>query len=230
MPLIRPAIFRDRTDAGNALGRAVASVLTAREAIVLGLPRGGVPVALGIARTIGVPFDVFLVRKLGTPGHEELAFGAIASGGIRVLNHDVVEGWQIEPDVIEEVAGEERAELERRERIYRAGRSPLAVNNRLAILVDDGLATGATMLAAIRAVRLLNPSGVMVAVPVAAREALENVRKAADEVVCLGTPEPFYAVGAWYRRFDQVSDAEVCRLLAADSRASFSGGPHPTRL
>jgi len=231
VPLIRPAtIFRDRTDAGNALGRAVARALTPREAIVLGLPRGGVPVALGIARTIGAPLDVFLVRKLGTPGHEELAFGAIASGGIRVLNNDVVVGWQIEPDVIEGVADDERAELERRERIYRAGRSPLSVNERLAILVDDGLATGATMLAAIRAVRLLKPSAVMVAVPLAAREALENVRRAADDVVCLETPEPFYAVGAWYRRFDQVGDAEVCRILAAESRASFSGGPHPTRL
>jgi putative phosphoribosyl transferase len=231
VPLIRPAtIFRDRTDAADALGRAVARVLSRREAIVFGLPRGGVPVALGISRTIGAPLDVFLVRKLGTPGHEELAFGAIASGDIRVLNHDVIEGWQIEPDVIEEVAGEERAELERRERIYRAGRSPLPVNERLAILVDDGLATGATMLAAIRAVRLLNPSGVMVAVPVAAREALENVRRAADEVVCLETPEPFCAVGAWYRRFDQVSDAEVCRILVTESRASFSGRQHPTRL
>jgi predicted phosphoribosyltransferase len=208
-------LFFDRAEAGIALGRAVAREVGNQPAIVLALPRGGVPVALGVAKAIRAPWDVFLVRKLGTPGREELAVGAISSGGIRVLNRDVIEMWQIPLAAIEAVASEELQELERRERIYRAGRPPLDIANRVAILVDDGLATGASMLAAIQAVRLRQPSRVMVAVPVAAREALEAVQSAADRVICLETPDRFCAVGSCYHEFEQVSDGEVCEMLAA---------------
>jgi predicted phosphoribosyltransferase len=166
-----------------------------------------------------VPLDLFLVRKLGTPGHRELAMGAIASGGVRVLNDDVVRWYGIPKDAIEAVAREEERELVRREQAYREGRESVSIEGRVAILVDDGLATGSTMRAAVKAVRQLGPSAIVVAVPVGARETCDELSAIADEVVCLRTPEPFSAVGQWYLDFDQTTDEEVRRLLSDHAEA-----------
>ncbi len=187
---------------------------------VLALPRGGVPVGFEIARALHVPFDVFIVRKLGVPGHEELAMGAIASGGVQVLNADVVDGLQIPAYVVEEVAAQELQELARREHAYRDDRPPPEVRGKTIILVDDGLATGSTMLAAIRALRLRGPAHVVVAVPTASSEACQLVGREADRAICLTTPEPFRGVGAWYEDFSQTTDEEVRDLLA---RAEANG-------
>jgi len=206
-------IFHDRADAGRALAQHLATYRGRADLTVLALPRGGVPVAFEVASALDAPLDVFVVRKLGTPGQRELAMGAIASGGVRVLNDDVVSALGITPDVIDAVAQSELQELERRERAFREGRPPADIKNRLVLLIDDGLATGATMRAAIHAVRQLEPRRVIVAVPVAARETCQDLGGLADEVVCLNMPVPFSAVGRWYMDFEQTSDEEVRELL-----------------
>ena len=208
--------FRDRDDAGRQLGRVLADKLGKRDdLIVLGLPRGGVPVAAHAAEALGAPLDVFIVRKLGVPGHEELAMGAIASGGVRVMNRDVLDYMSIPLQMIDRVAEREQRELERREREYRGARPPLEVRGKTVIIVDDGLATGSTMRAAVNALRKMEPRAVIVAVPLAAKSTCEDFRRdpAVDDIVCLRTPEPFQAVGLWYEDFAQTSDAEVHELL-----------------
>jgi putative phosphoribosyl transferase len=208
-----PQLFRDRTEAGRQLAARLAQYADRPDVLVLALPRGGVPVGYEVARALHVPMDVFIVRKLGVPGHEELAMGAVASGGVRVLNDQVVRGLGIPDYVIDAVAGWEQQELERRERLYRGQRPPPDVRGKTVILVDDGLATGSTMLAAVRALRLLGPARVVVAVPVASPDTCELLKSEVDEVVCAVTPDPFYAVGLWYRNFSQTTDEEVRELL-----------------
>lgn len=205
--------FIDRHDAGRALAARLAKYSGRDDVIVLALPRGGVPVAYEVAQALGAPLDLFLVRKLGTPGHRELAMGAIASGGIRVLNEDVVRWYSIPESAIERVVREEQEELERREREYRGGRQAPDLGDRIVILIDDGLATGSTMRAAAQAVRELHPSRVVVAVPVGARETCAELAAIADEIICARMPEPFSAVGQWYLDFDQTGDDEVRALL-----------------
>ena len=209
--------FRDRDEAGDLLGRELARLLTRRDdVVVLALPRGGVPVAYGVARALDVPLDVFIVRKLGVPGHEELAMGAIASGGVRVLNRDVLDYMPVPQRMIDAVAAREQQELERREREYRGARPPLDVKDKSVIVVDDGLATGSTMRAAVAALRKMEPRRIIIAVPVAAESTCRDFRAEgiADDVVCLRTPEPFQAVGLWYSDFTQTSDDEVHALLS----------------
>jgi erythromycin esterase-like protein/predicted phosphoribosyltransferase len=205
--------FRDRAEAGRELGGLLAGYADRDDVIVLGLPRGGVPVAFEVARALSAPLDVFLVRKLGVPGHEEYALGAVASGGIRVLNRQLIDSLDLPPEWIEAIEAKELRELDRRERAYRGDRPPPDVAGRTVILVDDGLATGSTMLAAVEAVRQDGPARLVVAVPVAAREARDALGAVADEVVCALTPQPFYAVGAWYGDFAQTTDHEVRALL-----------------
>jgi putative phosphoribosyl transferase len=211
--------FQDRRQAGRALSEELRKYAGRNDVVVLALPRGGVPVAFEVARRLEAPLDLFLVRKLGTPGHRELAMGAIASGGVRVLNDDVVRWYGIAQGDIDAVAQEEERELLRRELAYREGRDPVPVDGRVAILVDDGLATGSTMRAAVKAVRQRDPSRVVVAVPVGARDTCDELSAIADEVVCVGTPEPFSAVGQWYADFDQTTDDEVRRLLSEHARS-----------
>jgi putative phosphoribosyl transferase len=206
--------FADRREAGAALA-AELQHLDRDDVVVLALPRGGVPVAYEVARRLGAPMDVFVVRKLGMPGYPELAMGAIASGGVRVMNDDVLTLYRPSASAIEAVTLEERAELERRERAYRDGRPLVSVTGRVAILVDDGLATGSSMRAAVLAVRRLYPARVVVAVPLGAREACAALREIADDVVCLSMPRPFSSVGMWYVEFSQTTDQEVRQLLAA---------------
>jgi predicted phosphoribosyltransferase len=206
-------IFRDRTDAGQKLAARLAKYADRSDVLVLALPRGGVPVAYEVAKQLGAPLDVFLVRKLGVPGYEELAMGAIASGGVRVINDNVVRQLAIPGEVIDAVAAEERRELERRERTYRNGRPPPDVKGRTVILIDDGLATGSTMRAAAAALRKLGPASIVVAVPVAAPETCDEFREEVDEVVCAATPEPFRGVGLWYKDFSQTTDEEARELL-----------------
>jgi putative phosphoribosyl transferase len=208
--------FRDRGEAGELLGRDLARRLTRRgDVIVLALPRGGVPVGYGVARALGAPLDVFIVRKLGVPGHEELAMGAIASGGVRVLNRDVLSYMPVPQAMIDRIAEREQLELERREREYRGARPPLDVKEKIVIVVDDGLATGSTMRAAVAALRRMGPRQIIVAVPLAAESTCAEFRAEAiaDEIVCLRTPEPFQAVGLWYSDFTQTTDDEVHELL-----------------
>ena len=206
--------FRDREHAGKELADRLGSYAGRGKLLVLGLPRGGVPVAFEVARELEAPLDVFVVRKLGLPAQEELAMGAIASGGVRVLNEEVVGMLGVDEETIARVAEVEGAELERRERLYRGERGPLEIKGRTVILVDDGLATGSTMRAAARAVRAQEPERLVVAVPVAAKDACARVRAEADEVVCVQTPEPFAAIGLWYEDFAPTSDEEVRELLA----------------
>ena len=207
------AAFHDRADAGVILAQKLQSYAGHADVLVLGLPRGGIPLAFEVARALGAPLDVFVVRKLGLPSHEELAMGAIASGGVRVLNQEVVRALGIDSDVINRVAAREGAELRRREQLYRHGRTPLKVRGKTVILVDDGLATGASMHAAALALRTQAPAKIVVAVPVAAPETCEEFRRQVDEIVCALTPEPFRAVGLWYENFDQTTDEEVRELL-----------------
>jgi putative phosphoribosyl transferase len=188
--------------------------------VVLALPRGGVPVAYEVARHLRAPLDLFLVRKLGVPGHPELAMGAIATGAVRVLNEDVVNWYGIPLSVIDQVARAEQAELERRERAYRDGRPPISLQARTVLLIDDGLATGSTMKAAVEAVRAHKPARIVVAVPVGSPETCAEFADFADDVVCARTPEPFSAVGLWYRDFSQTGDAEVRALLHEHSEAA----------
>jgi putative phosphoribosyl transferase len=207
--------FRDRFEAGQILAHDLAQYRGKDDVIVLGLPRGGVPVAHEVARALGAPLDVFLVRKLGLPGHEELAIGAIASGGLRIMNDAVLKQVEVSKDAVEAIAARELKELERRETAYRGDRPPLDLRDKTVILVDDGLATGSTMRAAAHAVRRFRPRKVVVAVPVAARETCDEFRGEVDDLVCSVTPEPFYAVGLWYDSFEQTTDSEVNALLAA---------------
>lgn len=212
--------FADRREAGRELATRLRKYAGRDDSIVLALPRGGVPVAYEIAEALDAPLDIFVVRKLGMPGHPEYAMGAIASGGIRVLSDDVIRWYGISPAAVEAVAAEELAELERREREYRRGRSLPDLRGRTVILVDDGLATGSTMRAAVQAVRALGPARVVVAVPVGAPQTCEEFNDITDETVCARTPEPFSAVGLWYRDFSQTSDDEVRALLEEHERHS----------
>jgi putative phosphoribosyl transferase len=215
--------FRDRVDAGRALAESLQEYRGRDDVVVLALPRGGVPVGFELAHRLEVPLDVFLVRKLGVPGHEELAMGAIASGGVRVVNDTVVTELGLTDDDIARAAATEGRELERREHLYREGRTPVDVRDRTVILVDDGLATGASMRAAARAVRELRPDRVVVAVPVAAGATCEELRTEVDDVVCVVTPEPFLSIGSWYEDFSQTGDDEVRRLLAQSAPAEARG-------
>jgi predicted phosphoribosyltransferase len=209
--------FRDRTDAGQELAEHLMEYAGRPDVLVLALPRGGVPVAFEVARALRAPLDVFLVRKLGVPGHEELAMGALATGGVRVLNEDVVRTLDIPDEVIDAVAAAQEQELRRRERLYRGDRPPPEVRGRTVILVDDGLATGSSMRAAVAALRRLGPARILVAVPVGAPETCEELAAEADDALCARTPEPFFAVGMWYEDFTQTTDEEVRDLLARAS-------------
>jgi len=212
------ALFKDRRDAGKQLAQELLAYAGRSDVIVLALPRGGVPVAYEVARALNAPLDIFIVRKLGLPGHEELAIGAIASGGIRVLNHDIVQGLKIPQTMIDTVTRQELHELERRERAYRGDRPPPDIRGRTVILIDDGLATGASMRAAIAALRAQNPARIVVAVPTAAPETCAAFESEVDEVICAMTPEPFYGVGRWYEDFSQTTDEEVRTLLEQAAR------------
>ncbi|HTU20566.1 MAG TPA: phosphoribosyltransferase [Gemmataceae bacterium] len=207
-------LFRDRAEAGRVLAGKLDSYANRPDVLVLALPRGGVPVAYEVARALHAPLDVFLVRKLGLPGQEELAMGAIATGGTRVLNEEVVGELNIPEEVIDMVAAEEQQELNRREHEYRDGRPPPAVRGRTILLIDDGLATGTTMRAAVAALRQQGPARIVVAVPVGAVDTCAEFQQEADEVICARTPEPFRAVGLWYDDFTQTRDEEVRDLLA----------------
>jgi putative phosphoribosyl transferase len=216
--------LQDRIQAGRLLGSALGAYRGRNDVLVLALPRGGVPVACEVAEALGAQVDLIIVRKLGTPGQEELAMGAIASGGVRVLNRDVIEPLRIPERVIAEVERRERAEIERREHAYRGQRPRPEVAGQCVILVDDGVATGATMRAAIAALRQAKPSRLVVAVPVAPPDTVEVLRGEADEVVCLATPEPFMAIGCWYVAFPQLSDEEVRSRLARSWAPSAAAG------
>jgi putative phosphoribosyl transferase len=207
--------FHDRADAGRQLAAQLTEFAGRSDVIVLGLPRGGIPVAHEVATRLEVPLDLFLVRKLGVPGRPELAMGAIAAGGVEVLSDDLIRDLGIPRALVERVAVSERLELERRDVLYRGGRPPAVVRARTVLLVDDGLATGSTMHAAIVALRQLAPAHVVVAVPVGERRTCEQLRRIADQVVCVSTPEPFDAVGRFYDEFSQTTDEEVIRLLTA---------------
>ena len=207
--------FQDRRDAGRQLATRLMSYAGRLDVQVLGLPRGGVPVAAEVALALRLPLDVLVVRKLGVPGQRELAMGAVAAGGVRVLNEEIVRDLDISPAVIERVAEVEGKELARRERAYRGTRPALNLKERIVLLIDDGLATGATMRAAVVAVRAQRPARVVVAVPVGAVETCVSLQELADDVICLRTPEPLEAIGYWYRNFSQTTDEEVCDLLEA---------------
>jgi predicted phosphoribosyltransferase len=216
-------IYKNRINAGRQLAAKLKKYANKPDVIVLALPRGGVPVGFEVARALGSPLDVFLVRKLGVPGREELAMGAIASGGVRVINEDVVRELRIPANWIDLAAADEMPELRRREQAYRDARPFPDVTDKTVILVDDGLATGATMRAAVAALRRMGPGQIVVAVPVGARETCDEFRDVADEVICAQTPDPFWAVGSWYRDFEQTTDDEVRALLArANSPAEVS--------
>lgn len=206
--------LRGRTQAGRELGAALRSYRGRDDVLVLALPRGGVPVACELAEALGTPVDLMIVRKLGTPGQEELAMGAIASGGVRVLNADIISSLGITDHAIEQVESRERRELERREHAYRGNRPRPSIEGKCVILVDDGVATGATMRAGIAALRQQRPARIVIAVPVAPPDTVDLLKQEADEVVCLATPEPFWAIGRWYVEFPQLSDAEVRECLA----------------
>jgi putative phosphoribosyl transferase len=217
--------FRDRSDAGRRLAARLTRYAGRSDVLVLALPRGGVPVAFEVAQALGAPLDVFLVRKLGMPGHEEFAIGAIASGGVRVVNEETLRDYGISAQQVDAVAEAEQRELERRERQYRGLRPFPSVAGRTVILIDDGLATGSTMRAAVRALREEGPARIVVAVPTAPPETCADLRAIVEDVVCLMTPEPFYAVGLWYEDFAQTTDDEVRDLL---ERAVVSATRGPT--
>jgi putative phosphoribosyl transferase len=207
------APFRDRRDAGKKLAQKLSTYAGRQDVLVLALPRGGVPVAYEVARALTAPLDIFLVRKLGLPGREELAIGAIASGGIRVLNQDIVRMLSIPDEVINFVAKSELQELQRRESLYRGSRPFPEVRDRTVILIDDGLATGASMRAAVSGLRAQHPARIVVAVPAAASQVCDAFKAEVDEVICAITPDPFYGVSRWYEDFSQVTDEEVRNLL-----------------
>ena len=216
--------FRDRSEAGRRLAAALRRYEGHPNVLVLALPRGGVPVGYEVAQALHAPLDVMLVRKLGVPGHEELAMGAIGSGGVRVISDDVVRAFGISERAIATAAANEQHELERGERAYRGSRPPLDIKDRIVILVDDGLATGSTMRAAVAALRAHVPERVVVAVPVAAAETCEALREEVDEIVCASTPDPFLAVGHAYQNFSQVSDSEVRELLHRSAEELMARG------
>jgi len=217
--------FRDRHEAGVALAERLTAFARRIDVVVLALPRGGVPVGYEVAVALGVPLDVFTVRKLGVPGHPELAMGAIASGGVQVLNDEVLQWLRPSAGVVEAVARAESTELDRRERLYRGGRPLAPIEGRTVILVDDGLATGSTMRAAVAAVRRLRAGRVIVAAPVGARDTCDAMRRVADDVVCVVSPEHFVAVGAWYLDFSETSDDEVRRLLQSFTAQDVASSP-----
>ena len=206
--------FRDRTEAGKQLAEKLVEYRDQPDLLVLALPRGGVPVAFEVAQVLHAPLDVFIVRKLGVPGQEELAFGAIATGGVRVLNQTIIKRFQITPEEVEAVTTVEQDELKRRQRLYRGDRPLPEIRDHTIILVDDGLATGATMHAAVVAIRQQEPARLIVGVPISSPEMCAAFQDEVDEIICAVTPEPFYAVGLWYEDFPQVTDAEVHNLLA----------------
>src|SRR6266480_142737 len=220
-------IYRDRPEAGKHLAAQLAHYANRDDLVVLALPRGGVPVAYEVAKALSAPLDIFLVRKLGVPGYEELAMGAIATGGVRVLNDDVVEYLLIPAGVIDSVAADELRELERRERAYRGNRPEPAVRGKTVILVDDGLATGSTMRAAAAALRQQNPARIVVAVPVSAPQTCNEYRMGVDEIICAKTPEPFHGVGLWYEDFSQTTDEEVRELLKKAQADHAAEAGHP---
>lgn len=212
------SVFKNRFEAGRFIAERLLRYAHRPDVLVLGLPRGGVPVAYAVAEALSVPLDVFVVRKLGAPGHEELAMGAIASSGVRVLNEDVIAALDIPPDLIEQTAQVEQHELERREREYRDDRPKPDVQGKTVILVDDGLATGSTMRAAVKALAQLHPAHIAVAVPTGPPDVCDELRSEVAEVVCGITPEPFYGVGLWYADFSQTTDDEVRDLLRASEK------------
>lgn len=211
--------FKDRSDAGEQLSRRLIAYQDRSDVIIVGLPRGGIPVAYQVASKLHLPLEIVIVRKLGMPGHKEFAIGAIASGDTHYLQDEVIHAFSVPQNAIEIVLQEELIELNRRENLYRTGQSPLSLRHQTIILVDDGLATGSTMKAAVRAIRKQNPERIIVAVPVASLSAIQGLQTEADEVISLHTPEPFFAVGQWYEIFDQTSDKEVIRLLRAAKRS-----------
>jgi putative phosphoribosyl transferase len=216
-------LFRNRSEAGRALAERVRAAVPDPHPLILALPRGGVPVAFEVARALNAELDVFLVRKLGMPGEEELALGALASGGVRVLNQDLISYMRVPDDVLEELTRREQQELERREQMYRKGRPAASVAGRTVVLIDDGLATGASMLAASRALRPQGAAKIVVAVPVASRQTCDDFRREVDEIICLATPHPFGAVGIWYEDFAQISDQQV-RTLLEEARGRLAIG------
>lgn len=218
------SIYRDRRHAGRALAAALTKYCTARGLLVLALPRGGVPVGYEVSSALECPLDVYIVRKLGVPGHEEVAMGALGSGGVRVLDEDLVTALRISQEAVDAVVQRELAELKRREKRYRAHLPPLEVKGRTVIVVDDGLATGWTMRAALRGVRLLGPSRLVVGVPVGAPDSCGELAEDADDVVCATTPRPFRSVGDWYEDFRQTTDHEVRRLLQS-AETTLPGAP-----
>lgn len=218
------AIFNDRRHAGQVLAEQLSRFAGRGDVVVLALPRGGVPVGFEVARALNAPLDVFVVRKLGVPGQEELAFGAIASGGVRVLNEGIIHTLQLTDAMIERISERERQELLRREQLYRGDRPPPNLVGKTAIVVDDGLATGATMRAAVDAIKVLGAEQIVVAVPVGSRDTCSAMRRISDVLcVCAETPEPFYGVGLWYEDFSQTTDEEVTELLAARTNSSSAG-------
>ena len=212
-------IYRDRGEAGRRLAAQLTNYANRPNVLVLALPRGGVPVAFEVARALRAPLDIFLVRKLGVPGHEELAMGAIATGGVRVLNEETLRYLHVPDAVIDAVAADELRELERREQLYRGDKPAPDVKGKTVVLVDDGLATGSTMRAAAAALRQQQPARIVVAVPVSARQTCDEYRMGVDEIICAITPEPFHAVGMWYADFSQTTDEEVRALLARAQHA-----------
>ncbi len=207
--------FQNRSEAGRQLAAALENYADQSDLLVLALPRGGVPVAFEVAKSLHAPLDVFIVRKLGVPGHKELAMGAISSGGGQVLNMEVIEALAIDRDTIEAVASHEWHEIERREDLYRPQSSPVQIQDKTVIVIDDGLATGSTMLAGVKALRHLSPKALIAAVPLAPAGACADLRVWVDEMICLIQPENFYSVGQWYQDFTQTEDEEVCQLLQA---------------
>lgn len=214
--------YHNREHAGRVLGQQLKSTVSDANVLVLGLPRGGIVVAYEVAHVLQAELDVFLVRKLGMPGDEEFAIGAIAAGGIRVLNEEAIRKFRVPQEAIEQVAAREQRELERRERLYREGRPAVPIGDRTVVLVDDGLATGSTMMAACRALRVESPRRIIVAVPVASTQACGQIRQVADEIVCTMMPESFVAIGPWYENFSQTTDEEVRELLERASREAHS--------
>lgn len=218
--------FANRADAGRQVAARLGAYVSRADVIVLALPRGGVPVGYEVATELHAPLDVFLVRKLGVPGHPELAMGAVAAGGVEVLSRDLIKDLDIPASLVQQVAVRERMELDRRDGAFRENREPLDVHGKVVVLTDDGLATGATMEAAIIALRRQQPSRIVVAVPVGAAETCKRLRRLADELVCVTTPEPFNAVGQWYEDFSQTDDDEVRRLLRAAARSATPAPAH----
>jgi putative phosphoribosyl transferase len=211
-------LFRDRTEAGRLLAGMLGEYANREDVLILGLPRGGVPVAFEVARALKAPLDIFIVRKLGLPTNKELAMGAVASGGVRVLNDEVVRSFGVAESVIEAVAEKEQIELKRRESLYRGDNPMPEAVDKTILLVDDGIATGSTMRAAVAALRQKHPAQIVVAVPVAPPSTCEDLQAEADEVICVATPQPFYAVGQWYKIFDQTTDRQVRELYERSKR------------